>query len=36
MDDGVRVLRTHLEGDIAAVSTSDGLAVVTEGRPAAA
>jgi competence protein ComEC len=36
MDDGVRVLRTDLEGDIAAVSTSDGLAVVTEGRPAAA
>ena len=30
-DNGARVLRTDLDGDIAVVSTSDGLAVVTEG-----
>ena len=31
-DDGARVLRTDLESDIAVVSTSDGLAVVTDVR----
>jgi competence protein ComEC len=33
-DNGARVLRTDLDGDIAIVSTSDGLSVVvTENRP---
>ncbi len=31
-DNGARVARTDLDGDIAVVSTSDGLAVV-DGRP---